>query len=313
MEFGDSRDEDFRVDSLFFCPFVSGDIEVEDSHEGGVKSFEVPFSWHTIFWHVDFYGFEQEGIACIDKGGGESLSFHEVLSFFEDGVSLVIDDVVEFEELSSNIEVSCFDFLLSFFDGFIDPGVDDGFTFFQADLFEESVNFFGSEYPHEVIFEADEEARSSWVALSSCTSSELVIDSSAFVTFGSDDEESAGIDDGLFFLGGSGSPIFLKFLAFFVIFARECHDFDVSPELDVCSSSGHIGGDGDASGSPGLGDDVGFGFVLSGVEDFVLNFFFSQDFGEVFGTFYGGGPDQDGLRKSVGFFDFFENSEIAFF
>ena len=47
------------------------------------------------------------------------------------------------------------------------------------------------------------------------------------------------------------------------------HLFGVAAEEDVCAATRHVGGDGDGSFAPGLGDDLGFAFVVLGVQDVV--------------------------------------------
>ena len=48
--------------------------------------------------------------------------------------------------------------------------------------------------------------------------------------------------------------------------------FNVAAQHDVGAAPGHVGGDGDDAGAPGLGDDVGFAGMLLGVEHLGQNY-----------------------------------------
>ncbi len=65
-------------------------------------------------------------------------------------------------------------------------------------------------------------------------------------------------------------------------------------ELDIGTSSGHVRGDGDSPDLPGIGDDIGFAFVSSGVEDAVVDAEGQELFSECFGGFDGGCSDEYG-------------------
>ena len=54
----------------------------------------------------------------------------------------------------------------------------------------------------------------------------------------------------------------------------------ISAQQNVGAATGHIGRDGDHVFAPGLGDDLGFFFVLLGVQDVMLDSLLLQQIGE---------------------------------
>ena len=64
-------------------------------------------------------------------------------------------------------------------------------------------------------------------------------------------------------------------------------------EDDVGAAAGHVGGDGDRAGLPGLGHDQGFAFVLLGVQHLVRDAPLFQQPGQPLGFVDGDGAHQD--------------------
>ena len=87
---------------------------------------------------------------------------------------------------------------------------------------------------------------------------------------------------------------------------------DAFAELNVGSTTGHVGGDGDGAFLSGGLDDFGFLTVEFGVENLVGNLGFLEEAGEVFGRFDGGGSAEDGLAFFVCFFDFGDDGVLLF-
>ena len=75
---------------------------------------------------------------------------------------------------------------------------------------------------------------------------------------------------------------------------------EVAAELDVGAATGHVGGDGDATGNAGLGDDIGFLLVVAGVQDLELGeALLAHALGEQFRLLDRGGADQHRLAALV--------------
>ena len=65
--------------------------------------------------------------------------------------------IVEFQQVLSNFEVAGFDLLLRFFEGLVDPGMNDGLAFLEPQTAQHAIHPFRPEYPHQVVFQGDEE------------------------------------------------------------------------------------------------------------------------------------------------------------
>ena len=92
----------------------------------------------------------------------------------------------------------------------------------------------------DVIFERNEEAGGTGVALAACPAPELEVDAASFMAIGADDVESAQFGD-------------------------------TRTEADVGATSGHIGGDGDSTALSGMGNQGRFALFVASVEYVVGN------------------------------------------
>src|SRR3989442_13215198 len=73
------------------------------------------------------------------------------------------------------------------------------------------------------------------------------------------------------------------------------HGLGVAPQENVGSAAGHVGGNGHGSFAPRLGDDLGFAFMLFGVEHLMRDAGFFQDLCDALGFFNGYAAHQDRL------------------
>ena len=78
----------------------------------------------------------------IDNGVMHIFRPHNVFALIKDHPPLVIHHIVIFQKLFTNFKIARFDFCLGFFDGFIDPWMDDGLAFFKAKFNQHTVQFF---------------------------------------------------------------------------------------------------------------------------------------------------------------------------
>ena len=90
-------------------------------------------------------------------------------------------------------------------------------------------------FDEQIVFGGDEETGAAGIALTSGTAAELVIDAAAFVFVGADDVKTAE--------GG-----------------------DAIAKFDVGAASGHVGGNGHCAALAGFGHDLGFEFIVLGIE-----------------------------------------------
>ena len=100
-----------------------------------------------------------------------------------------------------------------------------------------------SEQPHEVVFQRNIKLGNTRISLTAGTTAQLVVDSSGFMTLRADNPQSAG---------------------------SSC----LVVQLDIGTTTRHIGGNGDRSMLTRLLNDLRFQFVEFGIQDVMLDSFF---------------------------------------
>src|SRR2546428_536982 len=79
-------------------------------------------------------------------------------------------------------------------------------------------------------------------------------------------------------------------LVFFQKFAS--HEIGIAAQQNVCAASRHVGGDRDRAFASGLSHNLGFAFVILGIEHIVRNTYALQTTRNQFGVFDRHGADQ---------------------
>ena len=133
-------------------------------------------------------------VAHVVDGGAHVLLGHEVAALLEHHLALVVHDVVVLQDVLAHVEVAGFDLLLRLLDGLVDPGMDDGLVFLQAELLEHAVHALGAEDAHQVVLQGQEELGAPGIALAAGTAAQLVVDAPALVALGADHVEPAGVE-----------------------------------------------------------------------------------------------------------------------
>ena len=86
--------------------------------------------------------------------------------------------------------------------------------------------------------------------------------------------------------------------------------FHFRAQLDIRTTTGHIGSDGHSSTQTGFGNDVRFFLVQLGIQHAVLNLAHSQHLAQHFGDFYRCSTHQDRASGLYQLFDFFDDCFI---
>ena len=76
---------------------------------------------------------------------------HKFTALLKHDLTLVVHHIIIFEDVFADIEIARFNLLLRFLNRFIDPWMDDGFIFTQAQFLQHPVHSVGSENPHQII------------------------------------------------------------------------------------------------------------------------------------------------------------------
>ena len=205
---------------------------------------------------------------------------HEVDTLLKDRFTLIVRDVVVFEKVFTDLEVALLDLFLRGFERLVHPWVNNGFILFDAEAAHDGVEAFGCENAEKVVFDRDVELGTAGVTLTACTTTQLVVDPAAFVTLGTENEETARIEG--FFLRSSdfgfdvrlhgvefefGRLASFLFTELFNLFL-DTH-FEIAAELNVGTATGHIGRDRDCARLTGLCNDMRFTLVVAGIQNLV--------------------------------------------
>ena len=177
---------------------------------------------------------------------------------------------------------------------------------------------------HEVVVEREEEPAGTGISLAARASAQLEVNAAGLVPFCPDDMQAPQFGDlpSLLVhpfrfrdLAGQGIPLALgdlqaRGVGVLQLFPRRL--VWVPPQDDVGAAARHIGGDGHSRESTGLGNDVGFPFVVLGVQHFVLDAPLPERPAQRFGALNRDGPHQDGPAGLVDLADLIDHRLVLF-
>ena len=106
-------------------------------------------------------------------------------------LALLVHHVVEIERAFAHEIIALLDALLRGLDRFVQPRMLEFLAFLEAEALHDFRHAIGrAEVAHQIVLEADVEARRARIALARATSAQLPIDAARFVTLGADDVEA---------------------------------------------------------------------------------------------------------------------------
>ena len=120
--------------------------------------------------------------------GGQQRVTHVI-----DHFTLFVVDVIELEQLLTNVEVAAFDLALGLLDGVGHHAVLDRFTGLHAQGFHEVLHPIRGEDTHQAVFQGQVETAGTGVTLTTGTTTQLVVDTARFVTLGRNHLQAAGL------------------------------------------------------------------------------------------------------------------------
>ena len=115
-----------------------------------------------------------------------------------DNSTLLVHHVVIFQQALTNTEVVLFYLALCTFDAIINHLGLNHLAVLEAQLIHYASNALRSEQTHQVVFQRNEEYRRTRVTLTTCTTTQLTVDTTALVTFCTDNSQTTC---GLHFIG----------------------------------------------------------------------------------------------------------------
>ena len=235
--------------------------------------------------------------------GGDALlkvfSVEHLPALLVDDLTLGVHHVVVFKDALSRLIVAAFDRLLGVFDRAGEDLCVDRGVLVDAERFHHVHNALGAEQTHDVVLQGKIELRLAGVSLTAGAAAQLIINTARLVALGADDEKAACVSHELcllvdlhlifgvgFFIGGScgenfgvvrfgkgvgfGDEFIGKTLLFEVALG---HELCVAAEHDIRAAACHVGRDRDRAEVTGLRDDLGFLFVVLGVQNVMRDTF----------------------------------------
>ena len=200
------------------------------------------------------------------------FAVQHTFSFAVDDLSLFIHDLVIFQEVFTDGKVVALHLFLGVFNGLGKHPRFNGLILCHAHGINYLHGPFGTKQAHQLILQGNIEPGFAGVPLTAGTASKLVIDTSGFMAFCADDLQPA---------------------QFFHAFAQ----------LDVRTTAGHIGGDGNSASLARQRNDLRFLGMVFRIQHLMLDAFHFQHPAQLFGFINGDGANQYRLALFVCFLD----------
>ena len=248
-------------------------------------------------------------------------------------LALGVHDIVVAQHLLPHREVAAFHILLCALYLLGDEAVCDGLRVVKVHSLGDGFHLVAAEKPCDVVLHGDVERGAAGVALPAASASQLVVDSSAVVTLGAYDAQSAELHHllvlrvALHLVFGVVLPVLLPRLPDLVADAvdmggRHLYDiegipFPLKPRLgeiirvaaqhDVRAAPRHVGGDGHRADLARLSDDFRLVLVVLGVQDLVAYALAFEQIGKLLGFLHAHRAHQHGLSALVALHDVIDN------
>ena len=305
----------FVVHALFFTPGRNRYVQVQLLDNSRLEPLGIPlicigFRRHKLVDQIVDHLF-----AHVRRNLLQVRGFHDVAALAKDDLPLVIHHIIELQQLFANVKVATFDLGLCPFERLVHPRVHNRLAFFQAKRGQHFLKPFRPEDTHQIVLERQIERRAARVTLTAGTTTQLVIDPTAFVTFRSQNIKATGLQHFFLFVRVFRLDLFTNGNGIGLWIGVQCFDhlqLDVAAQLNVGAATGHVCGNGHRAEFARICDDLGFLFVLACVQNVMRNAPFGQHLAEHFGLFDGRGTDQNRLPYRIGFFDLFDHRLIFF-
>ncbi len=270
------------------------------------------FSRHILPHQIVKAAFAQGAHLGRQIGGIENL-----VALLVDHLALVVSHIVVLQQLLAHVEVARLHLALGALDGARHNARLNRFTIGHFEPVHDGLDPVTGKNPHQRVIQTQVKARRARVALATGATAQLVVDATRLVALGGDDAQTAQSSYLVVVylpLGAQGVDFLLLLFAAqgFVGLHRLDRRTDVAAQHNVGAAPGHVGGDGDDLGAPGLGDDFGFTRVLLGVEHLVRQFFLFQQPCDYFRVFNRGGAHQHRLAAPVALADVLDGRLVFF-
>src|SRR5690606_31303632 len=114
-----------------------------------------------------------------------------MLAFAINNISLLVHHIIILKQALTNAEIVFLNLLLCALNAVADHAVLDHITFLVSQFIHQSGNSLATEHAHQIVFERNIELRSARIALATGTTTKLSVNTSAFMSFRTDDRKSS--------------------------------------------------------------------------------------------------------------------------
>ena len=264
------------------------------------------------------------------------LAVEHLAALLVNDLTLDIHHVVVFQHVLSGLEVAALNGLLRVLDRAGENFGVDGRILVDAERLHHVHNALGAEQAHDIVLHGQIKPRLAGVALAAGTAAKLIVDPARFMTLGADDEKASCLPHKFclfvcldlealirFGIGRTGSQNFgilrlgegiglgdqfvgQALLAQFVL----CHVFGVAAQHDVGAAARHVRRNGHGAQMARLRDDLGFFFMVLGVQDVVRDTLALEHLRQKFRFFNGDRADQNRLALGMAFLDLRDDGTV---
>ncbi len=310
--FQNTLTQSFFVQFVFVIqPLLNRQFDIKFGFQVFLKTFNIPLLGKALWWNKVINGFVNNVSTDSSNGFRDILFRHQLITLPVNRTTLIVGNVIVFQQLLTDIEVTAFHFTLCFFNSVSHHAVLDGFAIFHTHCLHHAAHTLRHKDAHQVVFQRQEETGRTRVTLTAGTTTQLVIDTAGFMTLGTDDMKTTVFQ----YLIMALLPVCLNRgnLFFRRIFQSSHFGFPVTAQHNVGTTTGHVGGDGHSSGATCVSNNLCFAGVLFGVQYVVLNLGFGQLLRQILRCFNRSSTHQNRTLLRSYFADFFDDRVVFFF
>ena len=259
---------------FFIQPLGNWQIEVEIVLQTFLQPRNIPHFFQRLWWNVGINGRFEHIFTNAVNGFAHIADIQQFVTLGVNGATLIVSHVIIFQQLLTNVEVTAFNFTLGVGNRFSHPRVFNGFAWLHTQFTHHAGYSVGSKNTHQRIFHRQVETGRTSIPLTTRTTAQLVIDTTGFVTLGTDDMQATCCQYRIV----TYLPVGFNFFNLLCgrIFQRGNFCLPATTEHNICTTTRHIGRDSHRSRITCLSNNRRFVGVEFGVQDVVLNTGFGQ-------------------------------------
>ena len=240
---------------FFIQPLGNWQIEVEIVLQTFLQPRNIPHFFQRLWRNVGINGRFEHIFTNAVNGFAHIADIQQFVTLGVNGATLIVSHVIIFQQLLTNVEVTAFNFTLGVGNRFSHPRVFNGFAWLHTQFTHHAGYSVGSKNTHQRIFHRQVETGRTSIPLTTRTTAQLVIDTTGFVTFRTDDGQTA------------------------------C-GFYFRAQLDVGTTTCHVGSDGHCTTETGFCNNFSFFLVQLRIQYAVFDLTHGKHFAQHFGDFY---------------------------